>query len=39
MTAVVSAVGCIGLFGRDVLREDAERATLTARLCHRGTGN
>ena len=28
VTGSVSAVGCIGLFGRDVLRDNAERATL-----------
>jgi hypothetical protein len=39
MTFVVPAVGCMRLFGRDVLRGDAERATTATRDRHRGAGN
>jgi hypothetical protein len=35
----VSAVGCMRLFGRDVLRENAERATHRTRHGRRSTGN
>jgi hypothetical protein len=35
----VSAVGCIGLFGRDRHRGNAERATTATHNHHRSTGN
>jgi hypothetical protein len=39
MTTLVSAVGCMRLFGRDAHGENAERATHSTRNCRRSTVN